>query len=114
MWVDLGVGDCLAEPPPTDPSVVTVTVVDCSRPHAAEVFLRAAVPVNDAVADVADQRCAEGFSAYTGEPATAGRDTISYLIDSMQDRTGAVPEPSTVICLLAPADGQPVSGTARR
>lgn len=114
VWVDLAVGDCLADPPPTDPSVVTVLVVDCARPHAAEVFLRATVPVNEAVADVADPRCADGYPAYTGHAVGAGGDTISYLIDSIQDRTGAVPEPSTVICLLAPADGHPVSGTARR
>src|SRR5712675_2717528 len=29
-WIDLQVGDCLADPPPSDPSVVTVSVVDCA------------------------------------------------------------------------------------
>ena len=39
-WIDLQLGDCLAELPPSDPSVVTVTVVDCLTAHAAEVYLR--------------------------------------------------------------------------
>jgi hypothetical protein len=28
-WIDLQVGDCLADPPPTDPAVVDVSVIDC-------------------------------------------------------------------------------------
>jgi hypothetical protein len=56
-WIELQVGDCLVDPPPTDPSVVTVSVVDCAIPHAAEVFLRADVQVNAAIADVADRQC---------------------------------------------------------
>ena len=40
-WVDLQAGDCLADPPPSDPSEVMVTVVDCAGPHLAETFLRA-------------------------------------------------------------------------
>ena len=56
----------LAEPPPTDPAVVLVTVVDCSAPHQAETFLRASIPVDAAVTDVANERCAAGFTAYTG------------------------------------------------
>src|ERR1700710_3018298 len=39
-WVELEVGDCLADPPPTDPGVVTVGLVDCAQPHVAEVFSR--------------------------------------------------------------------------
>ena len=54
-WVDLAVGDCLAEPPPTDPAVVLVTVVDCSAPHQAETFLRASIPVDAAVTRVNKQ-----------------------------------------------------------
>jgi hypothetical protein len=34
-WTALQAGDCLADAPPTDPSVVTVTLVDCSTPHLA-------------------------------------------------------------------------------
>jgi len=51
------VGDCLADPPPSDPSVVTVSVVDCAIPHSAEVYLRSDVEVNAAIADVADREC---------------------------------------------------------
>ncbi|WP_109562086.1 hypothetical protein [Mycolicibacillus trivialis] len=113
-WVALQTGDCLADPPPADPAVVLVTVVDCAAPHAAEVFRRVPVPVNDAVTDVADVECAAGFTDYTGVAVGDSRYAMTYLIDSMQDRTGAVPEPSTVICLLHSRDGGPTTGTARR
>ncbi|MGX9675378.1 hypothetical protein [Mycobacterium sp. HM-7] len=109
-WVDLQVGDCLSTPPPTDPSVVEVTLVDCAAPHIAEVFLRASVAVNDAVAGVADQRCAAGLAQYTGQNS---RYTSTYLIDSNMDRTGHTPLPSTVICLLQSATGGSLDGSAK-
>ncbi|HEY5149052.1 MAG TPA: hypothetical protein VIJ23_04400 [Mycobacterium sp.] len=109
-WVDLQTGDCLADPPPSDPSMVMVTVVDCAGPHLAETFLRAPVPVNDALSDVGNRECSAGLAKYTG----GGPYTISYLIDSEQDRTSNNPYPSTVICLLQGTDGQTLSGSARR
>ena len=112
-WIDLQVGDCLADPPPTDPGVVTVTVVDCANAHQAEVYLRAAVPVNAAIADVGNQQCQTGLSQYTGRSVSASPFTITYLIDSDQDRTSNNPYPSTVICLLQGANGQPLTGSAR-
>jgi hypothetical protein len=111
-WIDLQVGDCLADPPPTDPGVVDVSVVDCAIPHAAEVYLRTDVEVNAAVADVADQQCRAGLTKYTGQPA--GPLAMTYLIDSNQDRTSDNPLPSTVICLLQAADGGPLTGSAHR
>ncbi|MCV7102656.1 hypothetical protein H7I01_20260 [Mycobacterium palustre] len=45
---------------------------------------------------------------YRGAPVAADDP-----IDSNQDRTGADPTPSTVICLLQAADGQPLTGSAR-
>lgn len=109
-WVDLQVGDCLSTPPPSDPSVVDVTLVACSAPHIAEVFLRANVAVNDAIAGVADQRCAAGLATYTSQ---AARYTSSYLIDSNMDRTGHTPLPSTVICVLQSAAGVSLTGSAK-
>ena len=85
-WIDLEVGDCLAGPPPTDPSVVTVTIVDCATAHAAEVYLRAAVEVNAAIADVADRECVAGLSQYTGRVLAGSPFVVTYLIDSNQDR----------------------------
>lgn len=109
-WVDLQPGDCLADAPPTDPSVVMVTVVDCAGPHLAETFLRAPLPVNEALSDVGNQQCSAGLAEYSG-----GRTyTISYLIDSEQDRTSNNPYPSTVICLLQGANGKTLTGSARR
>jgi hypothetical protein len=113
-WIDLQVGDCLAELPSSDPSVVTVTVVDCATTHAAEVYLRGPLALNDAVADVANQACASGFSQYTGQSVDGSSFAVTYLIDSNQDRTADNPTPSHLICLLHAANGQPLIGSARR
>lgn len=113
-WIDLAVGDCLADPPPADPSVLTVTIVNCATPHHAEVYSRAPVAVNAAIADVASQQCATKFPQYTGQSLRGSPYTITYLIDSNQDRTSANPTPSTVICLLQGANGQALTGSARR
>lgn len=109
-WIDLQAGDCLADPPPVDPGVVMVSVVDCAIPHAAEVYLRTDVEVNAAIADVADRQCSAGLTQYTG----GGPFAMTYLIDSNQDRTSANPLPSTVICLLQASNGGPLTGSARR
>lgn len=113
-WIDLNVGDCLADPPPSDPSVVTVTVVDCATAHQAEVYLRAPLGVNAATADIASRECATGFSRYTGRSIEASTFAVTYLIDSNQDRTSSNPDPSTVICLLQAANGRPLTASARR
>jgi hypothetical protein len=115
-WTDLKVGDCLAELPPVDLSAQTVTVVDCSTPHAAEVYLRAPVEVNAAIADVANKKCTAGFKEYAGQPIGGpGPMTyaMTYLIDSDQNRTSSNPDPSTVICLLEAAGSGPLTSSAR-
>lgn len=109
-WIDLKPGDCLGEPPPTDPAVVTVTVVDCATPHLAEAFLRVGVPVDAALSGTASARCNAGLAEYTG--MNAGY-TITYLIDSDQDRTSNNPYPSTVICLLQSTEGNSLTGSAK-
>jgi hypothetical protein len=113
-WIDLQVGQCVADLPPADLSRVTVTVVDCATAHLAEVYLRSPVAVNAAIANVANQNCNAGLAPYTGQPVGASPFSVTYLIDSNQDRTGATPTPSTVICLLQAANGQPLTGSARR
>jgi hypothetical protein len=112
-WIDLQVGDCVADLPPIDLSRVTVTVVDCATPHVAEVYLRAPLAVDKAVAIVAKKDCDTGFAPYTGRSVDGSPFTITFLIDSNQDRTGADPTPSTAICLLQSASGQPLTGSAR-
>ncbi len=111
-WIDLQVGDCLADVPPTDPAVVEVTVVDCSQPHMAETFVRAPIPVDAALDGTANAQCETGFVEYTGRASAGGPYTVGYLIDSDQDRTGNIPLPSTVICLLQGAQGQSLTGSA--
>jgi len=113
-WFDLDAGDCLADPPPVDPTVITVAVVDCTSPHRAEVYLRAPLAVNTAVTDVAGRKCNEGFTEYTGEPVGSGTFGVTYLVDSNQNRTASNPDPSTVICLLEAADGSVLTVPARR
>lgn len=113
-WIELQPGDCLAGPPPTDPAEVTVTIVDCATAHAAETYLRAELPVDAAVSDTATAQCEAGFARYTGAALPGSGYAIAYLIDSEQDRTSNNPYPSTVICLLQNAQGQPLTGPARR
>jgi len=112
-WFDLGVGDCLVDLPQVDLSEVSVDVVDCAGPHAGEVFLRAPVEVNAAVTDVADEQCSAGVTEYTGHPA-GDTFTVTYLIDSNQDRTTDNPLPSTVICVLQAHDGQQLTASAHK
>jgi hypothetical protein len=112
-WVDLDVGDCLLDPPPSDPSVVSVAIVDCATNHVAEVYSRVPVAVNAAIADVADKECAASLSDYTGRPGGNGF-VMTYLIDSRQDRTSNNPHPSTVICVLQATAGAPLTQSARR
>lgn len=110
-WVDLQVGDCVAAVPAVELGEVSVTMADCASTHRAEVFLLAPIAVNDALTGVADSECAAGLGPYTG--GAAGDYTVTYLIDSRQDRTYNNPLPSTVICLLQRADGQPITGSAK-
>ena len=112
-WINLQVGDCLADAPPTDPAVVMVTVVDCSQPHLAETFVRAPIPVDAALEGTANAQCETGFVQFTGGPSAGSPYTITYLIDSDQDRTFNNPLPSTVLCLLQRADGQSLTESAR-
>ena len=112
-WIDLQAGDCLAGLPPTDPAEVTVTVVDCATPHLAEAYLRANIPVDTALTEPASGRCETGFVQYGGRTAAARGFTISYLIDSEQDRTSNNPLPSTIICLVQSSAGEPLTGSAR-
>jgi len=112
-WTALQAGACLADAPPTDPAVVMVTLVDCSQPHLAEAYLRRAIPVDAALDGTANTQCQTAFTEYTGRSPAGSPYTITYLIDSDQDRTSNNPLPSTVICLLQGAQGQALSGSAR-
>jgi hypothetical protein len=75
--------------------------------------MRAEIPVNDAIAEKANRQCAAGLTQYGGA-AAAGRFAITYLIDSVQDRTANNPLPSAVICILQDPTGEPLAGSARR
>ncbi len=113
-WIDLKIGECVTDLPPADLSRVTVTVVDCGTAHLAEVYLRAPMAVDSAIANVANQDCAAGFASYTGQSVDGSPYSVTYLIDSNMDRTGATAMPSTVICLVQRANGQLLTGSVRR
>jgi hypothetical protein len=113
-WVDLKVGDCIADVPAVDLGAVTVSIVGCAAPHAAEVYLRAPVQVNAAITDVANRACVAGFPEYTGRSVDGSPYSVTYLIDSNQDRTSNNPLPSTIICLLQSAGGQSLTEPAGR
>ncbi len=113
-WIDLQAGECVTDLPPPDLSRVTVTVVDCATAHLAEVYLRAPMAVDTAISTVANRDCAAGLAPYTGQSFDSGKFSIAYLIDSNQDRTGALANPSTLICLLQSANGQPLTGSAHQ
>lgn len=117
-WVELHIGDCIAQVPQVELGEVTVTIVDCASPHAAEVYFRAPVAVNAAIPDVANRECGAAFSEYTGQSMGADPLTVTWLVDSNQDRTTIAPTvgpaPSNVICLLQNANGEPLMGSARR
>ena len=112
-WFDLKVGDCVTEIPALDTGVVTTTVVSCSTPHQAEVFLLEPLAVDTAINQVAMTKCAKGFVDYTGQPFNGNSFAVTYLIDSNQDRTANNPTPSTAICLLQAADGTPLTESPR-
>lgn len=112
-WFDLAVGDCLTEIPAIEVGAVTTTVVDCATPHQAEVYLLAPLKVDTAIDQVAGEKCAEGFVSYTGQPVNGSPLRVSYLIDSNQDRTANNPTPSTAICFLQAANGEPLTKSAR-
>lgn len=112
-WTELKPGQCLAAPPPTDPAVVIVDIVDCAKPHSAEVYLRVNIPVDAAVTGTANTQCETGLPQYTGTSSSSGQYTITYMIDSDQDRTSNNPLPSTLICLLQSPAGKPLTGSAR-
>jgi hypothetical protein len=113
-WVDLKVGDCIAEVPAVDLGEVTVALVDCAAPHAAEVYQRAPLRVNAAVTEVANRECVAGLPEYTGVSFDASPYAVTYLIDSNQDRTSDNPLPSTVICLLQSATGGALTASAHQ
>jgi hypothetical protein len=114
-WIDLEIGQCLADLPKIDLGAVTVTVVDCATPHTAEVFFRGPMWVDTTVPDVANRNCGKAFPDYTGQPVDGSPYTMTYLVDADQDRTSENPTaPGTLICLVEGANGRPLTGSARR
>ena len=108
----------LCEHPPFAGERVVVAIPEGTAPS--RILPRQAIPADlrgrfdTAIADVANRDCAAGFASYTGKSVDGSSYSVTYLIDSNMDRTGGTPMPSTVICLLQRANGQSLTGSARR
>jgi hypothetical protein len=120
-WENLDAGQCVASWSGGG-NITTVQVVDCTAPHAAEVFWTGPVDTAGGAlrgADAAAEgRCRAAFPDYTDADPDGGPFRISWL-------TAAPPKPgespglpgrsrSLMVCVLVPADGSPTSGSARR
>ena len=95
-WIDLKVGECVTDLPPANLSRVTVTVVDCATAHLAEVYfvLRwRSIPLSP----TSRIRTVRPVASYTGQSVDGSPYSVTYLIDSNMDRTGATAMPSTVL-----------------
>ena len=90
-WIDLRAGECVTDLPPADGSRVNVTVVDCATAHLAEVYLRAPMAVDAAIATVANRNCAAGFAPYTGQSLRAAG--FRSPISSTRTKTAPAPTP---------------------
>ena len=55
-----------------------------------------------------------GILAVHGQSIDGSPFTVTYLIDSNQDRTSNNPTPSTAICFLQATNGGPLTASARR
>ncbi|WP_197379897.1 hypothetical protein [Mycolicibacterium mengxianglii] len=113
-WFDLQPGECIVDLPRVELGEAAVTVVNCTTPHSAEVYLRVPIAVDTAIPDTANEQCAAGLPAYTGQAVESSTYTMTYFVDANQDRTFRNPRPSTAICLLQAEDGSSLTASARR
>ena len=74
----------------------------------------APLAVDTAIDQVANEKCTKGLMDYTGQPPNGGPYTVTYVIDSNQDRTANNPTPSTAICFLQATNGGPLTKSGRR
>ena len=71
------------------------------------------IPVDAAPEGTANAQCEAGFVQYTGRASAGSPYTITYMIDSDQDRTFNNPLPSTGDLPAARHRGQSLTGSAR-
>ena len=101
----IGLVTAWPEPPPPIP-VVLVTVVGCSGTASGRDVPAANIPVDAAVTDGQQLVRRRPHRLHRQRPAAGADTTITYLVDSEQDRTSNNPYPAAVICPLQSADGR--------
>lgn len=118
-WINLQVGDCLADLPPADLSRITVTIVDCATAHSAEVYLRAPVAVDAAVVSMANRDCAAGLRPTQANPSTPAHTRWRISSTRIRIEPGPIPPraPSSVCCsppTVSCSPGRPVADRTTR
>lgn len=102
---DLKAGECFDFSEPTG-EVTAVSVVECAKPHDAEVFARFEVALEsfdtDAVAATADDQCLAAIEPYVGSPYGAAD---FYYRAFMPGADGWENGARTVVCFLVPNEG---------
>jgi hypothetical protein len=86
--------------------VTSVAVVECAKPHGAEVFatFNVALPTfsADALAAATDDQCLAAFEPYVGYPYSAAK---VYYRALMPGADGWNKGARTVVCFVVPSDG---------
>ena len=102
---ELKVGECFDFPGDTS-EVSSVSVVECTGPHAAEAFevFDVALDAFDAtaIAAAADERCLGAFEGYVGYPYNAADFYYRALTPGAEGWANGA---RTVICLVVPQEG---------
>lgn len=102
---DLAPGECFNFSDATT-QVTSVTVVECAKPHGAEVFatFNVALPTfgADALAAATDDQCLAAFEPYVGAPYSAAK---FYYRALMPGADGWDKGARTVVCFVVPTEG---------
>lgn len=81
---ELGVGDCITDDVAMTGEVSEVPIIDCDRPHDAEVFHsytidRSALPDQAELQQIVDEQCLPAFAAFVGLDYSSSKLQVNYL-----------------------------------
>ncbi len=106
-------GECFTLPDDAS-ELASVAVVDCAKPHSAEVFASFALAAGDfdadAIAAVADEQCRAEFEPYVGSPYSAS--DVYYRAFTPGEASWA-DGARTVVCFVVAHDGT-LSGSVKK
>jgi hypothetical protein len=108
---EIGAGDCVDEVPPADSFVVALPVVDCGRPHDAEVFGRtrmrfpgdAPFPRQSQFDAVGSRQCSDHFMLYTDDRHDT-RDFDLYVVNPTEE--GWADGDREIVCIAIAETGR--------